>query len=172
MNEANLPMTEGKRKKKENELFLTFVVGHEQFALPLLNIREIIQSIPAVLIPQSPPYLRGIINLRGRIIPVIDLRTKFQMPSGTHTPQTCIIVAESNRSGKTESAGLLVDTVLEVLEIGPEDIEPPSELLAGASFLSGLVRSDSRVRLLLDIDRTFCQENTLPPTVEPELTLC
>jgi purine-binding chemotaxis protein CheW len=161
MSEKNALTAEGRRDKREEELVLTFVVGREQFALPLLNVREIIGYVPPIPIPHSPDYLKGIINLRGRIIPVMDLRTKFQMPAAAITQQTCIIVAESSRGGKTELAGLLVDRVLEVLEINSNDIEPPAEMLTDASFLQGLIRSDSCVRLLLDIDQTLCDAPAL-----------
>jgi len=150
--------TAGRGKAEETHLVLTFILGSEQYAIPLLNVREIIGYVPAVPVPQSPDYLRGIINLRGRIIPVMDLRRKFQMPAGTLTQQTCIIVVEFTRGETAQAAGLLVDAVLEVLEVSPEQIEPPVDMLQGASFLDGLINSDSAAKLLLNIDRTFSED--------------
>jgi len=150
--------TAGRGKLNETHLVLTFVLGSEQYAVPLLTVREIIGYVPAVPVPQSPAYLRGIINLRGRIIPVIDLRRKFQMPDGTLTQQTCIIVVEFTRGETAQAAGLLVDAVLEVLEVRPEQIEPPADMLQGSSFLDGLIKSDSAAKLLLNIDRTLSED--------------
>ena len=103
--------------------YLTFVIGKEEFGVAVLKVREImgIQDITAV--PQTPPYLKGVINLRGKVIPVIDLRLKFGLPSIDYTQRTCIIVVQVKTGNTSILMGIVVDEVSEVLTMAPGDIE-------------------------------------------------
>lgn len=154
----------GRRRTGDTQRGLTFILGDEQFAIPLLNVKEITGYVSAVPVPRSLGYLKGIINLRSRIIPVIDLRRKFKMPDGITASRTCIVVVEQNKSGKTDAADLLVDAVP---EIGLEEIDPPSGMLAGASCLDGLIKTGSSAKPFLNLHRTLQEKPDLMQAVKP-----
>ena len=131
--------------------YLTFVLGAEQYGVEIVKVREILGVLPITPMPQAPHYVKGVINLRGRVIPVIDTRTKFGMPERESTSETCIIVVDV----ASKSIGLLVDTVKEVMDISEGQIEPPPRFGAGAGneFVCGLGKIGDQVKILLDIDR-------------------
>src|ERR1700690_2243462 len=103
--------------------FLTFTLGHEEYGLPVLKVREIIKVMDITAVPQVPPHVRGVINLRGRVIPVIDLRLKFGLPWRDYTERTCIIVADVASAGMI---GVVVDSVSEVVNVTAADTEDAS----------------------------------------------
>ena len=103
--------------------YLTFALAREEYGLEILKVREIIGYMDITAVPQTPDYVKGVINLRGQVIPVIDLRAKFGMETTETTEETCIIVVEINQSGRKFSTGIVVDHVQEVLDIAGEDIE-------------------------------------------------
>ena len=105
--------------------YLTFSLGGEEFGMGILKVREIIGIMPVTSLPQAPPYVLGVINLRGKVIPVIDLRLKFGMPPQEPTSRTCIIVAELSATGGNTQIGIIVDSVSEVLNIQSDEIEAP-----------------------------------------------
>jgi purine-binding chemotaxis protein CheW len=131
--------------------YLTFVLETEQYGVEIVRVREILGVLPITPMPQAPRCVKGVINLRGKVIPVIDSRTKFGMPEKETTPETCIIVVEAD--GK--SVGLLVDTVKEVMNIREEQIENPPHFgtVADSAFVQGLGKVGDQVKILLDIDR-------------------
>ena len=131
--------------------YLTFVLGTEQYGVEIVRVREILGVLPITPMPQAQHYVRGVINLRGKVIPVIDTRTKFGMPEKEATPETCIIVVDAGGT----SIGLLVDTVKEVLDIREEQIEDPPHFGMGvdAGFVRGLGKIGDQVKMLLDIDQ-------------------
>jgi len=131
--------------------YLTFVLGAEQYGVEIVKVREILGVLPITPMPQAPLCVKGVINLRGKVIPVIDTRTKFGMPEKETTPETCIIVVDVG--GK--SIGLLVDTVKEVMDIREDQIEAPPSFGTGTDtdFVRGLGKIGNQVRILLDIDR-------------------
>jgi len=133
--------------------YLTFVLGAEQYGVEIVKVREILGVLPITPMPQAPGYIKGVINLRGRVIPVVDIRTKFGMPEKENTPETCVIVVDVG--GK--STGLLVDTVREVMDIPEEQIEAPPHFGAGvdAGFVHGLGKIGGHVKILLDIDHVL-----------------
>ena len=133
--------------------YLTFVLGTEQYGVEIIKVREILGVLPITPMPQAPHYVKGVINLRGKVIPVIDTRTKFGMPERENTPETCIIVVDAGGT----SVGLLVDTVKEVLDIREEQIEDPPKFSAGAdsAFVRGLGKIGDQVKILLDIDHVL-----------------
>ncbi len=108
--------------------YLTFQLGHEVYGLEILKVREIIGLMDVTPVPRTPNHIRGVINLRGKIIPVVDLRLKFGMLQAADTDRTCIIVIDLTHDDVTSQIGVLVDTVSEVLNIAPSELEPPPSL--------------------------------------------
>lgn len=134
--------------------YLCFQLRDEVYGLPILDVREIIGVIPIVPIPRSPPAVRGVVNLRGRVIPVLDLRLRFGMEPGTITEQSVIIVLQCLVHGQDRTLGLLVDQVLEVVPVEPGQVEPPPAGVADeATFLRGIAKTQSRVVFLLESAR-------------------
>ena len=133
--------------------YLTFVLGAEQYGVEIIKVREILGVLPITPMPQTPYFVKGVINLRGKVILVVDTRTKFGMAERENTSETCVIVVDTG--GK--SIGLLVDTVKEVLDITEEQIEDPPCFGSGANtdFVRGLGKIGNQVRILLDIDRVL-----------------
>lgn len=136
--------------------FLTFVLGSEIYGIEILNASEIIGLIDITTVPQPLDYMKGVINLRGKIIPVIDLRMKFSMQEEKHTQETCVIVVEVNST----SIGIIVDSVSEVLYIGRGEIEDAPNFGQGidTSFIMGLGKVKERIIILLDIDKVLSAE--------------
>jgi purine-binding chemotaxis protein CheW len=139
--------------------YLTFILGREEFAIRVLKVREImgIQDITAV--PQTPAYVKGVINLRGKVIPVVDLRLKFCLPEVEYTPRTCIIVVQVQSAAGTLQTGIVVDEVSEVLNLAAADIEDTPDFGEGAgsatSYLLGMAKVKGKVKILLDIDHVL-----------------
>jgi len=133
--------------------YVTFFLGDEEYGMEILAVHEIIGVLPMTRVPRTPPFVRGVINLRGRVISIIDLRRKFDLPPCEPGPTSCIIVVAAHAA----HVGLLVDRVSEVADIGAADIAPPPPLGAGArtEYLVGVAKSGARVRLLLDISRVI-----------------
>jgi len=137
--------------------YLTFTLAHEEYGLEILKVREIIGYKEITAVPQMPHFVKGVINLRGQIIPVIELRAQFGMEAAKVTEQTCIIVVEVSRDGCKYSYGIIVDRVLEVLEIPGENIEetPQFGSSVNADFLLGIGKVGEAVKILLDIDKVL-----------------
>ena len=139
--------------------YLTFLLGREEFAIQVLKVREImgIQDITGV--PQTPSYVKGVINLRGKVIPVVDLRLKFCLPEIEYTQRTCIIVVRVESAGTPLHTGIIVDAVSEVLNLAGADIEDTPDFGDGensaASYLLGMAKVKGKVKILLDIDRVL-----------------
>jgi purine-binding chemotaxis protein CheW len=137
---------------------MTFKLDAEAYGIEILNVRELIGVMEITRVPRSHAFVRGVINLRGKVIPVIDLRLEFGMAGTEPTDQTVIIVVQIERGGHPLTMGLLVDEVQEVLSVESSSIEPPSTL-AGASsdtsFILGIAKMDKRVIFLLDIARVL-----------------
>ena len=152
-------MTNQTKRTNLGGKYLTFRVADEQYGVGILNVREIISLLPITPIPQSPPYVLGVINLRGRVTSVADLRSRFGMPSVEPTPESCVIIVEVDRDGETVTMGLLVDEVAEVTDIDEGSTSPPPRFHSGIepSLLLGIGRIDERVVLLLDIDEVLRQ---------------
>lgn len=136
--------------------YLTFNLHHEGYGIDVLRVREIIRRLDITAVPQMPEYVRGVINLRGRIISILDLRRRFDFPPAANTDLTCIVVVQTRMGeGKSTLMGLLVDGVEEVVNISGEDIEAPPEV--GGRMESGYVRGIAKVKgtikALLDVDK-------------------
>ena len=133
--------------------YLTFVLAEENYGIEILKVREIMGLMDITSVPRTPDYVKGVINLRGKVIPVIDLRLKFGMPEIEATEETCIIVVNVG----TVEIGTIVDRVSEVLDIPAGEIEDPPSFGADVDtrFILGMGKSDGQVTILLDIDRVL-----------------
>ena len=136
--------------------FLTFVLGNEEYGVEILKVREIMGIMEITTVPQTPDYMKGVINLRGKVIPIIDLRLKFAMPEVEHTKETCIIVAEVGAA----QVGVIVDSVSEVTDIKGEDIEesPNFGQEIDTNFIMGLGKTKKKIIILLDIEKVLTTE--------------
>ena len=140
--------------------YLTFKLGEEVFALEVTNVREILEFIPVTKVPRTPDFMTGVINLRGSVVPVTDMRLKFGMSETEKTVNTCIIVVEVDMDGDTALLGALVDSVQEVFELEPEQIEQPPRLGLGmkTDFIKGMGKRDNQFVIILDIDKVFSMD--------------
>jgi purine-binding chemotaxis protein CheW len=141
----------------ETGQYLTFELAQELFAIPVEKVREILDVTTITKVPQTPDYMRGIINLRGSVVPVVDLKLKFGMPETERTVNTCIIVMEVELEGETTVVGSLADSVQEVLELEPGQIEPAPRIgtKLDTDFIRGMGRYGEQFLMILDIDRIF-----------------
>jgi len=139
--------------------YLTFMLGHEEFAIKVMKVREIMRIQDVTAVPQTPDYVKGVINLRGKVIPVVDLRLKFCMPAGEYTQRTCIIVVQVQAGSISLLTGIVVDEVSEVLNLAASDVEDTPDFGDGAdsatSYLLGMAKAKGKVKILLDIDRVL-----------------
>lgn len=142
--------------------YLTFGLGDEEFAIQVLRVREIIGLQQITAVPQTPGYVKGVVNLRGKVIPVVDLRLKFGMPEQKYTPNTCMIVAQVQRDGVALPTAVVVDDVFEVITVQPPDIEetPDFGRRVSTCCLLGMANIRGRVKILLDIDMVMKAEET------------
>ena len=148
--------------------YLTFALGKEEYGLQILKVREIIGLMEITAVPRTPGYVKGVINLRGQVITVVDLRAKFAMPAVEKTDQTCIIVVEISVEGRKLNTGIIVDRVSEVLDIAGEKIEEPPSLGSddSADFILGMGKIGESVKILLDIDKVLTADAASTPDVE------
>jgi len=134
--------------------YLTFTLAQEEYGIGILKIKEIIGMISITSVPQTPEYVKGVINLRGKVIPVIDFRLKFGMEAMDYNERTCIIVLEIGDHDMSVMIGIVVDSVSEVLNIKGEDIEdaPHFGTTLATDYILGMAKSEGAVKILLDID--------------------
>jgi len=137
--------------------YLTFTLAGEEYGIGILKVKEIIGIMAITTVPQTPSYMKGVINLRGKVIPVVDLRLKFGMEAMDYTEKTCIIVVEIANSGRKVMIGILVDSVSEVLNIKGADIEdsPNFGSRLNTDYILGMAKMGGGVKILLDIDRVL-----------------
>lgn len=140
--------------------YLTFTLGDEHFALDVANVREILEFTGVTKVPQTPEFMRGVINLRGSVVPVMDMRLKFGMSITEKAVDTCVIVAEVSLEGETTVLGALVDSVQEVFELEPEQIEPAPRIgtKLRTEFIRGMGKRDEQFIIILDVDKVFSSE--------------
>jgi purine-binding chemotaxis protein CheW len=137
-------------EEKQNPMYLTFALDEQVYGVPLDRVLEIIGMMPITPIPETPAHVKGVINLRGRVIPVVDARARFRLPARPYEARTCIIVVQTGGW----SVGLVVDTVSDVAAIPPSALEEPPPITgAGDHYLASLGKVGDQVRLLLDVDR-------------------
>jgi purine-binding chemotaxis protein CheW len=142
-----------RQKKGDSELLqlVTFTIGHEEFGVDILAVQEIIRTMEITKVPKAPHFVEGVINLRGKVIPIIDLRSRFNMASKKHDKSTRIIVLEIS----TMIVGFVVDAVSEVLRVSANTVEPPPPVVAGieSEYISGIGKLDDRLLILLDLNK-------------------
>ena len=143
--------------------YLTFALDNEEYGISILKVKEIIGMMPITSVPQTPMFVKGVINLRGKVIPVVDLRLKFGMQEIEYTERTCIIVVEI--AGDTDERihtqmGIVVDAVSEVLNIKSEDVEetPTFGTTLNTDYILGMAKMEGGVKILLDIDKVLCSK--------------
>jgi len=137
--------------------YLTFTLAEEEYGIGILKVKEIIGIMAITTVPQTPEYMKGVINLRGKVIPVVDLRLKFGMEAMDYTDRTCIIVVEIDREGRKIQMGIVVDSVSEVLNIKGGDIEdaPSFGSCLNTDYILGMAKTGGKVKILLDIDKVL-----------------
>ncbi len=136
--------------------YLTFVLEDEEYGIEIIKIREIIGIMPITTVPQTPDFVKGVINLRGKVIPIIDLRLKFDMEEKEHTSETCMIVVDVQGI----LVGIIVDTVSEVADINENQIEPAPGFGSSVEtdYIHGMAKIKDAVKILLDIDKVLSVE--------------
>ncbi|MBN1672210.1 MAG: purine-binding chemotaxis protein CheW [Kiritimatiellae bacterium] len=140
--------------------YLTFKLAEEEYAVGILKVEEIIGLQPITRVPRTPPFVRGVVNLRGRVIPVIDLRLKFGLETQEATDRTCIIVLQITRESGLATLGAIVDEVLEVMDVPAEQIAPTPAFgtNVNTSFIQGIAKIDNTVTILLDIEKVLSSD--------------
>jgi len=140
--------------------YLTFSLEKEEYGIGILKVKEIIGMMPITSVPRTPEFVKGVVNLRGKVIPVLDLRTKFEMASIPYTERTCIIVVEIDSEHATILIGIVVDSVCEVLNIREDEIEetPKFGTQLKHDYILGMAKRDGGVKILLNIDRVLSSE--------------
>lgn len=153
MTSASTSTVHDTQAKPMDQKFLTFFLANEEYGLEILKVQEIIGLLPITRVPRTPPFVRGVINLRGKVISVVDLRLKFGMPEKESTAETCIIVVQATGM----EMGIIVDKVSEVLAIAADEIEdaPSFGTAVNTDYILGIGKSQGKVKLLLDIERVL-----------------
>ena len=162
----NQAITKSRSSKDLAGKYLTFFLGDEEYGIEILKVQEIIGLLRITPVPNTPAHMRGVINLRGKVVPVVDIRGRFGMSTVEATKQTCIIVV---RTGEAE-IGAVVDRVSAVVSIKAEEIEETPQMGASVdtSYLLGIGKTESRVRLLLDIERVVSEVGEALPVAGPQ----
>jgi purine-binding chemotaxis protein CheW len=143
---------------EEQEQYLTFMLGGEMFAIGILGIKEIIEYGNLTIVPMMPTFVRGVINLRGAVVPVVDLSARFGRPNSAITRRSCVVIIEAKAAdGQAQDIGLLVDTVSAVLDIPASQIEPPPSFGAKirADFISGMAKVEGKFVIVLQVDQVL-----------------
>ncbi|HTZ39918.1 MAG TPA: chemotaxis protein CheW [Syntrophales bacterium] len=141
--------------------YLTFALAEEEYGIGILKVKEIIGMMPVTHVPQTPDFVKGVINLRGKVIPVVDLRLRFGLQVAAYTERTCIIVVEVAGAHGAVLMGIVVDAVSEVLNIRGTDIEntPAFGVKLDTDFILGMAKAAGGIKILLDIDRVLNSED-------------
>ncbi|MBM9614923.1 chemotaxis protein CheW [Desulfobulbus rhabdoformis] len=147
----------------EMNQYLTFMLKDEVFGLAIGQVREVLDFTNITKVPRTPEYMRGVINLRGSVVPVVDLHLKFGLEQTEKTVNTCIIIVEINMDGEITVLGALADSVQEVVELEPEQIEPAPKIgtKLNTEFIKGMGKRDEEFIILLDIDKVFSNEELM-----------
>lgn len=151
----------------ESAQYLTFFLAGEEYAAGILRVREILQYEPVTRIPTAPPWIRGVMNLRGSVVPVVDLALKFGLPETAVTKWTCVLIVELELEGQHAMMGVMADAVSEVIDLRPEDIEPPPPFGTSVrvDYLLGMGKvPGKKFVLLLDLDRVLSAAELLSAT--------
>lgn len=141
----------------ETTQYLTFKLEDEVFALDIAKVREVLEYTTVTKVPRTPDFMCGVINLRGGVVPVVNMRLKFGMPDAEKTVNTCIIIVEVQLDGETTVLGALADSVQEVMDLEPDQIEPAPKIgtRLRTDFIKGMGKHDNKFIMILDIDKVF-----------------
>ena len=150
--------------------YLTFNLAEEIYGIETLKVREIISLMEITAVPQTPRYVKGVINLRGKVIPIVDLRTRFGMEDHEYQERTCIIVVEIEEGDPHSQVGVVVDTVMEVVNVQDDDIDttPAFGVNLAMEYISGVAKLKGQVIILLDIEKVLEDEDFVPMTETTE----
>ncbi|MEW5815478.1 MAG: chemotaxis protein CheW [Spirochaetota bacterium] len=148
--------------------YLTFSIENEKYAIDVSKVKEVLELVPITKVPKTPPFMRGVINLRGGVVPVIDMRLKFGLPAVEPTVDTSIIVLEVKVNDETIVLGAITDSVQEVIELLSENIEPPPRIgtKLNTDFIHGMGKHNEQFLIILNIDKVFTSEELVPTLVE------
>jgi purine-binding chemotaxis protein CheW len=148
----------------EQTQYLTFSLVGEEYAIGILRVREILEYDTLTTVPQTPPCIRGVINLRGSVVPVVDLAVKFGLPATPITKRTCIVIVEADLDGTPTVMGVMADAVSQVMDLAPQDIQAPPAFgtRVRVDYLRGMGKIGKKFVLLLDIDRVLGAADVLP----------
>jgi len=151
----------GLADKVASAQYLTFKIAGETYAVSILRVREILQYETVTKVPATPRSIRGVMNLRGSVVPVVDLAVKFGLPESALTPRTCVVILEVANDEERMVMGVMADTVSEVMELRAEDIEPPPPFgsRVKVDYLAGMGKADKKFLLVLDIDKVLSAED-------------
>lgn len=154
---AHTVATELNHRPHDHQQYLTFVLGREAFALGILSIKEILEYSPPTDVPMMPPFIRGVVNLRGAAVPVVDLSVRFNRATSAVTKKTCIVIMETMAAEERHVVGVLVDAVSEVLEIPSGEIEPAPSFGASirADFIQGMGKVRGKFVIILNAERVL-----------------
>ncbi len=154
---------EGAGQSAEHSQYLTFIIADEEYAVSIIRVKEIIQYDTLTKVPKTPRWIRGVINLRGGVVPVVDLAVKFGLPETVITSSACIVITEAEIHGELCVMGVLADAVSQVIELKPEDIEPTPAFgtRINVDYLVGMGKSGKKFVLMLDIDKVLSAEELL-----------
>jgi len=149
-----------KKIRKREGKYLTFALAEEEYGIGILKVKEIIGMMTITPVPQTPPFVKGVINLRGKVIPVVDLRSKFEMEAIDYTERTCIIVVEIKGKMENIQIGIVVDSVSEVINVKETEVEdtPAFGTSLDTEFILGIAKIEGNVKILLDIDAVLSAE--------------
>jgi purine-binding chemotaxis protein CheW len=149
-----------KRKALTGSRFLSFVLNNEEYCIEILKIKEIMGMTAITPIPQTPSFIKGVINLRGQIIPIVDLRLKFEMEYKDYADRTCIVVVELNYEDQLTLMGIVVDSIQEVINIPKEKISevPYINAKIRSEYIQGIAETGDRIKIILDITKVLTQE--------------
>ncbi|HEV8720881.1 MAG TPA: chemotaxis protein CheW [Candidatus Binatia bacterium] len=157
-------MNEGQNTSDQTQ-YLTFHIAGEEYAVGILRVKEIITYGTLTTVPQTPPSIRGVINLRGSVVPVVDLAVKFGLPASPVTDRTCIVIVELNFGAEATVMGIMADSVSEVVELFSDDILPAPSFGTHVStdFLRGMGKAGAKFVLILDIDKVLSASDMINP---------
>jgi purine-binding chemotaxis protein CheW len=158
--DSSLPVTAAAKPGR----YLTFTLGKESYGLPVLGVREIIRLCPITPVPKMPAYIKGVINLRGKVIPILDLRAKFQLSSEGYGERACIIVVQVGAPpAPVTLMGAIVDAVEEVVQLGEAELEPTPDFggTPRTDYILGMATIHGGVKTLLDLNKVFLEEGLL-----------
>ena len=149
-----------KKIRKREGKYLTFALAEEEYGIGILKVKEIIGMMTITPVPQTPSFVKGVINLRGKVIPVVDLRSKFEMEAIDYTERTCIIVVEIKGKMENIQIGIVVDSVSEVINVKETEVEdtPAFGTSLDTEFILGIAKIEGNVKILLDIDAVLSAE--------------